>query len=367
MMRPLVLALSILALAACAPIVQQAGRPPTGFQGARIEADRFVSFDGTRLGLSVWKAQGVSEPKVVIIGLHGMNDYAGAFRTAARYWAADGITTYAYDQRGYGRSPRRGIWAGEDLMDEDLRTFAMLVRRRHPHATIAVVGESMGSAVAITAFASDRPPDADRLILCAPAVWGWSSQPLPQRVSAWIAGHTVRSWSVEPPRFIAERIQPTDNLELWARILRDPLMLWDTRFDAIYGIVDLMEDAWKWTGRIEVPTAYLYGQRDQAIPPKPAFEAAARLKPTDRTAWYARGYHLLLIDHQARNVWRDVEAFIADPSAPLPSGAPPMPRPGSHLAKLAEKRSDRKENPETPATAAAASPPGDRASRDLAD
>jgi acylglycerol lipase len=30
-------------------------------------------------------------------------------------------------------------------------------------------------------------------------------------------------------------------------------------------------------------------------------------------------------DKQARNVWTDVAAFIRDPAAPLPSGAPTIP------------------------------------------
>ena len=42
----------------------------------------------------------------------------------------------AYDQRGFGRSPQRGIWAGDGLMTEDLRTLTALVRlqmeRLHP-------------------------------------------------------------------------------------------------------------------------------------------------------------------------------------------------------------------------------------------
>jgi alpha-beta hydrolase superfamily lysophospholipase len=354
MRRVLVLVLAAMALVACAPIVQQAGRPPTGFSGPHLEADRFVSFDGARLGLNVWPAEG-GEPRVVIIGLHGMNDYAGAFRTAAPYWAKRGVTTYAYDQRGYGRSPERGVWGGEELMDEDLRTMAVLVRQRHPHATLAVVGESMGSAVGITAFASDRAPDADRLVLLAPAVWGWSSQPLPQKLSAWVAGRTFRSATIEPPRFVARRIRPTDNIELWREISRDPHMLWNTRFDAIYGIIDLMDEAWKSTGRIKVPTAYFYGENDQVIPPRPSFEAAARLKPSDRTAWYPHGYHLLLIDKHANAVWDDVLAFIENPSGPLPSGAPAMPKPGTQSAKIAEKRSSSSTKTRVPTGGAASS------------
>ena len=68
--------------------------------------ERFISFDGAPLGLSVWEAKDVASPEVVIVGVHGMNDYAGAFRWSAPYWAEQGITTYAYDQRGFGEAPR---------------------------------------------------------------------------------------------------------------------------------------------------------------------------------------------------------------------------------------------------------------------
>ena len=50
-----------------------------------------------------------------------------------------------------------------------------------------------------------------------------------------------------------------------------------------------------------------------------------RLPAGDRTAYYAQGWHLLLRDKQAHNVWDDVAAFVRDPAAPLPSGAPPIP------------------------------------------
>jgi len=81
----LLLAAALL-LAACTPLmVQQAGRPPLGFSGPRIEASDIISFDGAKLGLSEWDAAG--EPWAVIVGVHGMNDYANAFHMAAPWWA----------------------------------------------------------------------------------------------------------------------------------------------------------------------------------------------------------------------------------------------------------------------------------------
>ena len=66
----------------------------------------------------------------------------------------------------------------------------------------------------------------------------------------------------------------------------------------MYGLVRLMDTAWRSTGQIAAPVGCFYGARDDIIPPAPSEEAARRLKPTDRTAYYADGYHLLLVDKQ---------------------------------------------------------------------
>ena len=48
--------------------------------------------DGARLGLSIWYAEGMAEPEHVIVGIHGMNNYAGEFRLAAPEWARSGVS-----------------------------------------------------------------------------------------------------------------------------------------------------------------------------------------------------------------------------------------------------------------------------------
>ena len=323
MTRAAALALVALLSAACAPIVQRPLIPTPGFTGPRLEPDRFVSFDGARLGLSRWEPP--DEPWAVIVGLHGMNDYANSFHLAAPYWASQGIATFAYDQRGFGRSPQRGVWAGRELMTEDLRTLTALVRARYPHAVIAVVGESLGGAVAIEAFASARPPDADRLVLLAPAVWGWSSQPFAYRIALQIAAHTLPSQVFNPPSFVTEHIQASDNVDELIAMGRDPLMLWGARADALYGLVNTMQRASREIGELKAPTFYGLGRHDEIIPRKPALEAASRLPAGDRTVEYSDGWHLLLRDKQAKNVWEDVAAYLHNPDAPLPSGAPPTP------------------------------------------
>ncbi|HUZ12805.1 MAG TPA: alpha/beta fold hydrolase [Caulobacteraceae bacterium] len=326
-MKPFALLALAAALAGCAPAVQHAFVPAPSFTGPRLEDSAFISFDGARLGLTHWDVPG-GHPWAVIVGVHGLDDYANAFHLAAPYWARHGIATYAYDQRGFGRSPHRGLWAGDALFTQDLRTITALVRARYPHAVIAVAGESLGGAVAIEAFASRRPPDADRLILLAPAVWGWSSQPLAYKVALWITAHVARSAVLTPPSFVTDHIQASDNRAELIAMGKDPLMLWGARTDALFGLVTTMQHAWSQIGLVRVPTIYMLGAHDEIIPRKPALQAARRLPAGDRSAYYAHGWHLLLRDLHARLVWADVAAFIRDPDGPLPSGAPVIP--GAH-------------------------------------
>jgi acylglycerol lipase len=324
--------------AACAPTLQTAARPDAAFAGPRLEPNAFVSFDGTRLGLTRWDAaasgEGGGQPWAVIVGVHGMNDYANAFHLAAPWWAAHGVTTLAYDQRGFGRSPHRGVWAPDALRVEDLRAIVALARAQWPHATIAVAGESLGGAVAIEAFASRRPPVADRLILLAPAVWGWRDQPVSYRLALWIATRLAPAKVFTPPSFVTSRIWASDNHEELYAMGRDPLMIWGARTDALYGLVDTMQRAQDDAGRLGgIPTLWMYGAHDEIIPLAATRSAVRRLPLAVRTAWYADGWHLLLRDVHADRVWGDTLAFIRDPAAPLPSGAPSIPAEPTRIAR----------------------------------
>lgn len=323
MKRGLVSVLLALTLSACAtPFVQSPMTPPAGFAGPTIGDRAFMVQDGARLPYRLWAP--AQEPWAVVVALHGMNDHSAAFRLAGPWWAERGIATYAYDQRGFGASPGRGLWAGEGLMVEDLRTIVALVRARHPDARIAVVGESMGGAVAISAFASNRPPVADQAILLAPAVWGWSSQSPFNRASLWVTARLLGDRAVEPPDWAVRDIRATDNLMELIANGNDPRFIRSTRFDTLHGLVDLMESATQKLGQASGPVALLYGANDQIIEKGPMRRALVRADdpPNLRTALYADGWHLLNRDLQAEVVFRDVEALLRDPDAPLPSRAP---------------------------------------------
>lgn len=285
----------------------------------------FIADDGARLGLTVWQAEGTSAPELVIVGLHGMNDWAHAFHLAAPYWAKNGVTTYAYDQRGFGRSPHKGLWPKQELLREDLRTAARLARERHPEAKIAVVGISMGGSVALSAFGSDTPPDADILIASGAGLRGWGAMNPLYRVSLWVSAHIRPSWVVTPPKRLPDaivRVEPTDNIPMLHAMWQSPNMSRDNRIDQVYGVVSLMETAHKRAKTLpaELPVLLSYGAQDYVIPASGVKRTAKVLPQHARTIYYENGFHMLLRDLQSENVFEDYLTFMRDPDAALPSG-----------------------------------------------
>ncbi len=308
-------------LGACAPLVRAPGEP---INRPLLTEYGFHTADGELLPLKSWNpARGA--PKAVIIALHGFNDYSNFFEAAGTFLAEHGILTYAYDQRGFGAAPGHGLWPGIKAFSDDLRTFAGLVRDRHPGTPLFLLGDSMGGAVIMVA-ATDRDASgvniADGVILSAPAVWGRITMPWYQRLGLWIGvrlmpGVTVTGQSLN--------IKPSDNIEMLRALGRDPLVIKATRIDAIYGLTNLMDRALDRAPDFRLPAFILYGEKDEIIPKKPTRLMLERLPRTEtgkrRVALYENGYHMLLRDLQAEVTWRDIVHWIADPETALPSGA----------------------------------------------
>ncbi|MFQ5784908.1 MAG: alpha/beta hydrolase [Alphaproteobacteria bacterium] len=312
---PLVLAVLLVlagALAACAPHIEAAG-PPT--VAPALDDHDVRAADGARLPLRVWRADGA--PRAVIVGVHGFNDYSNAFDRPARYWATRGITTYAYDQRGFGETAARGLWPGIDTMVDDLRTVTRLVRAAHPGTPLYLVGESMGAAAAMVLMASADRPRINGMVLVAPAVWGWRSMNPFYRAGLWLSAH-LAPWAEVTGRGLG--IKPSDNRPMLVALSKDPLTIKKTRIDAIYGLVNLMDAAFFAADRLRTPTLALYGEHDQLVPRTATFEMLKRLAAPHRVAIYPNGFHMLLRDLEAETVLADIAVWIADSTAALPSG-----------------------------------------------
>lgn len=293
----------MLALSACAPTVA-----PHGLENGtpEIAGDSFITRDGLHLPLQEWDAK---SPKAVIVALHGMSDYSEAFEMPAPWWAGHGITTIAYDQRGFGRAPDPGVWAGGDVMRQDLDDCVEAARAKFPGVPVYALGESMGGAVVLSSLASERPPRVDGAILVAPAVWSRSDMPFLYRATLWVASHTMPWLHVSGNGL---HIVPSDNIPMLRKLSRDPLFQHDARVDQVYGLVNLMDAAREAPKKLTAPPPmlFLYGAKDQIIPPEPTHDVITELGARAKAEQYPNGYHMLLRDLDGETVWKSVDEWI---------------------------------------------------------
>jgi len=303
-------------LANCSPLAVPAGEK---VRQPAFEQDRYIAPDGAVMPLSVWTSAGPT--KAVILGIHGFGDYRTAFEDPAAIWAHKGITTYAYDQRGFGGAPNRGIWAGTETLVEDIRTAVRLVRQRHPGVPLYLAGESMGGALVMAAADPDRGGlEVDGLILLATALRSRDTLgPLMRGGLEFFA--FVLPWFPLGPTSID--FQPTDNPKTVEKLRNDKMILRNPRVDMGYGLVEAMDAAKAAAPRLTQPYIMLHGKGDKLVPQrsiKSAIEVLPR-RPDSHLAFYKDGYHMILRDKQGAVPTEDIANWIFNKTAPLPSGA----------------------------------------------
>ena len=300
-------------LSACLPVVNHPGKQVSE---PRIDKDKFVAGDGSVLPVRSWLPID-RKVRAVIVGLHGFNDYSNFFAAPGSYLSGQGIASYSYDQRGFGGAPGRGYWHGIEAYTNDLTCFVREIRKRHPGVPLYILGESMGGAVTIVAMTGSNPPDADGVILVAPAVWGREAMPWYQRMLLAIASHTF-PWLELTGKGMG--IKPSDNVEMLRALGRDPLVIKATRVDTLYGLTNLMDAALSRADRLQLPTLVQYGENDRIIPKKPTFLMLDKMPGSTRKAFYKSGYHMLLRDRQGEKPLADIASWIGDHGIRLPYG-----------------------------------------------
>ncbi len=191
-------------------------------------------------------------------------------------------------------------------------------------------------AIAETGESGTPRPDVDGIILAAPAVWGYATMNLPERVSLWTM---VRLFPTAKFSGSQLRIVACDNRAVLEALGRDPLVIKETRVDAVYGLVNLMTAALDAAPKLKVPLLLQYGAHDQIVPRDPVqlFVGGLPRDPAEarRLAYYPHGYHMIYRDPRRRHGRRRRRELGPRPRRPAslargrrPKHPPLAPRPG---------------------------------------
>lgn len=291
------------------------GKPGLAAQPVSPQIGVLTLADQTQLPLRVWSHP---SPKLVVLGIHGFNDYSKAFDALAKELVVKRqAVVYAYDQRGFGANPNPGIWPGGNQLLADIREVSKQLRREHPQLPLIVIGESMGGALVLRA--STEPPglEADQIVLKAPAIWGAETMPWYQRLSLNWFNTIAPDFTFTGRGLKTLGIKPTDDPEVSKALSRDPLFIKATRVSSLYGVTELMGEALHHPHHFPTPTLVLYGLNDKIITPEPTCywltqldRSRAKLPGHVDFIVYPEGWHMLTRQLQSAQVIQDIAGWL---------------------------------------------------------
>ncbi len=132
------------------------------------EESDYIGYDGTQMFLRIWKPE--SEPKAVILGIHGIGSHSGLISYVGEFFAKNGFLFYAPDMRGFGHF--QGAKGHVDSFDEyvqDIDSLVSFLKLRHPEIKIFLLGHSLGGLWVLN-YSLSHPNEVDGLITPCPAV-----------------------------------------------------------------------------------------------------------------------------------------------------------------------------------------------------
>ena len=124
--------------------------------------------NGINLAYRSWNT--TAKEKALMVIVHGLGDHAGRYETLINSFKTRGISFYALDLRGHGKSQgKRGHV--DSFLDyvEDLKYFINHIKEINNEKPLILMGHSMGGSIAAR-YALTYQDDIDALVLSSPAL-----------------------------------------------------------------------------------------------------------------------------------------------------------------------------------------------------
>jgi alpha-beta hydrolase superfamily lysophospholipase len=238
---------------------------------------------------------------------HGLGEYAERYvsqygQLIPRLLAA-GISVYAIDLRGHGRSD--GARAALDVRDAVRDHLGARRKLRELGLPTVLFGHSLGGLVTASSVAQD-PAGVHGVILSSPALLLKSTAIA--RAMALLLARVL-------PGLPTVRLDPDDlcqRRDIVAQVADDPLM-YHGRVRALSGatMLAVSHEAWDRYRQWQLPTLVFHGARDTYTDPAGSRRFFETIPAQDKTLHMVEGgYHELLNDHGGDDILRLVMGWL---------------------------------------------------------
>jgi non-heme chloroperoxidase len=153
--------------------------------GALPAVEEIPARRGSPIAFRHWDTTSPDTPERVVIAIHGSSASSSSLHPLAQALRAKGFTVYAPDIRGHGDTGTRGDIDYANELDDDLADFVAAVKKRHPHAELALMGLSSGGGFALHAAATPLGASFARVVLLSPFLGPRAPTVKQGETSAW--------------------------------------------------------------------------------------------------------------------------------------------------------------------------------------
>jgi len=272
--------------------------------GISIATEELLGADGCKHFLRSWITGG----QAILLILHGLGGHNGWYIDMGNVLASRGITVYAMDHRGFGRS---GGLAG-DIDDyhtyvKDIVLLLTEMRQRHPAGGIYLLGHSMGGLFT-THVAAEHAEQLAGILLLNPWIQDTGRLPFLTVAAIFLTGlfKSQRYWQVAGGPEVM-----TTNTDAVRMLLADPL--WHRKQTArmLFQVSLMRLGAFSKARQITLPTLVMQALADKAVDiaaNQKLYEALASQQKTWKT--YPGYMHDSEFEHNRSQMDHDIATWI---------------------------------------------------------
>jgi alpha-beta hydrolase superfamily lysophospholipase len=285
----------------------RAGPPAQRINELGDGASRFLqASDGVTLHYSHWPNG--DDARAILVYLHGIASHSRWFGETAVDLAGQGVSVYAPDRRGSGRSqgPRGHLPRYERAL-VDVDEVLNIVRSENPGRPLFLAGSSWAAKLAVI-YAATRPESLSGLLLLGPGLIPRVTLPVQRQIEV-IVGHLIVPTARVPIPLTPELY--TTNPKYLDFIRNDALRLLTatTRFFWETGRLDRRRE--QASAVLRGPLLVIQGENDKMMDVPKTAEWFSRLRIDDKTYLaYPGGSHTLEFESDRTRYVADIAEWL---------------------------------------------------------
>lgn len=268
----------------------------------------FSGSGNIRLHYRCWD---VPTPRAVVISSHGLGEHAGRYEELAQDFARAGLSTYALDHRGHGRSDgRRGHVRRFTRYVHDLEKFRRrVVGAVGPDVPLVFLGHSLGGLIMIRYLQEYPAVPARGAVLSAPLLGMAMEIPKWKQRLSTVLYYGIPALPMSTglnPEFLSHDPEVVD-------AYRRDALVHDRITPRLYGeVLSEIDQAFAKVSQLRLPILLLIPSADKIVRPDLMQQFAARLRKTSpvQVRTFAGLYHEVLNETTRSSVVADILGWI---------------------------------------------------------